>query len=100
MVSPAIVRHLLATRLTPESLILRNYEELDLTDQSAVLAFFEGEKPDLAYLAAAKVDRIYSIIPPGRIHLPKPDDPGQRHQRRISQWCREVAVLGLQLHLA
>lgn len=60
MVGSAIVRHLLAKRLTPETLIIRTHEELDLTDQSAVRAFFKAEKPNQAYLAAAKVDGIYA----------------------------------------
>ncbi|MDR2806212.1 MAG: GDP-L-fucose synthase [Dysgonamonadaceae bacterium] len=39
-------------------LLLRAYEELDLTDQQAAFAFFEQEKPEYVFLAAAKVGGI------------------------------------------
>ncbi len=38
--------------------ILKNHSELDLTNQSEVFAFFEREKPDYVFLAAAKVGGI------------------------------------------
>lgn len=38
--------------------ILRSINELDLTDQKAVMDFFEKEKPDYVFLAAAKVGGI------------------------------------------
>lgn len=60
MVGSAIVRHLLAGGLQAESLLLRTHAELDLTCQAAVRAFFEHEKPDLVYLAAAKVGGIHA----------------------------------------
>ncbi|NTW56633.1 MAG: GDP-L-fucose synthase [Chlorobiaceae bacterium] len=64
MVGSAIVRHLLNSSaqhsvLSPE-LILRTHDELDLTNQSAVRAFFEAERPDQVYLAAAKVGGIHA----------------------------------------
>lgn len=40
------------------SLILRTHAELELTDQTAVKDFFEREKPDYVFLAAAKVGGI------------------------------------------
>jgi GDP-L-fucose synthase len=40
------------------NLLLRTYEELDLMDQKATFAFFESEKPDYVFLAAAKVGGI------------------------------------------
>jgi GDP-L-fucose synthase len=40
------------------NLITRTFEELDLTDQSKVTAFFEYEKPEFVFLAAAKVGGI------------------------------------------
>lgn len=46
--------------LDPLQLVLRTHAELDLTDQSAVRAFFESEKPDQVYLAAAKVGGIHA----------------------------------------
>ena len=41
-------------------IITRTHAELDLTNQAAVQAFFEAEKPDQVYLAAAKVGGIYA----------------------------------------
>ena len=58
MVGSAIVRTLLAQGRT--NLVTRTHAELDLTEQSAVRAFFLAEKPDQVYLAAAKVGGIYA----------------------------------------
>ncbi len=41
-----------------ENLILKTRQELDLLDQSAVKTFFEKEKPEYVFLAAAKVGGI------------------------------------------
>ncbi len=38
----------------------RTHSELDLTNQSAVLAFFEAERPDYVFLAAARVGGIHA----------------------------------------
>lgn len=56
MVGSAIVRKL--KKEGHSNLILRNSRELDLTDQSAVASFFESEKPEYVFLAAAKVGGI------------------------------------------
>ena len=56
MVGSAIVRKLKAEGYN--NLILRSSKELDLRNQSAVNAFFEAEKPDYVFLAAAKVGGI------------------------------------------
>lgn len=40
------------------NIITRTHAELDLTDQTAVRAFFEQEKPEYVFLAAAKVGGI------------------------------------------
>jgi GDP-L-fucose synthase len=56
MVGSAIVRKLKAEGF--ENLVLRSSKELDLRDQYAVNAFFEAEKPDYVFLAAAKVGGI------------------------------------------
>ncbi len=56
MVGSAIVRKLKAEGF--ENLVLRSSKELDLRDQSAVNAFFEAEKPEYVFLAAAKVGGI------------------------------------------
>lgn len=41
-------------------LLLRSRSELDLTDQAAVDAFYESERPDYVFLAAAKVGGIHA----------------------------------------
>ncbi len=56
LVGSAICRHLL--RLGYTNLIARTRGELDLTNQSAVDAFFAAEKPEYVFLAAAKVGGI------------------------------------------
>lgn len=60
MVGSAIVRHLLANGYPEEQIIGRTHAELDLTNQAAVRSFFEAEKPDQVYLAAAKVGGIHA----------------------------------------
>ncbi|MFA5682750.1 MAG: GDP-L-fucose synthase, partial [Hydrogenophaga sp.] len=60
MVGSAIVRHLLAQGHPASHLITRTHAELDLTDQAAVRAFFDRERPDQVYLAAAKVGGIHA----------------------------------------
>ncbi len=56
LVGSAIFRHLKAEGHT--NLITRNHAELDLSDQAAVNAFFDKEKPEYVFLAAAKVGGI------------------------------------------
>jgi len=58
MVGSAIVRNLQSKGYS--NIITRTHAELDLTNQAAVHAFFEKEKPEQAYLAAAKVGGIYA----------------------------------------
>jgi GDP-L-fucose synthase len=58
MAGSAIVRRLQADRF--DNLIQRTHGELDLTDQAAVGAFFERQKPDYVFLAAAKVGGIHA----------------------------------------
>ena len=64
MVGSAIVRHLQKNLIaseaqqSPAEIITRTHAELDLTNQASVKAFFAKEKPDLVYLAAAKVGGI------------------------------------------
>ncbi|MDP3355564.1 MAG: GDP-L-fucose synthase [Polaromonas sp.] len=60
MVGSAIVRQLLAAGHVPESIITRTHAKLDLTDQAAVRAFLQAERPDQVYLAAAKVGGIHA----------------------------------------
>ena len=43
-----------------QNLITRTHKELDLTDQAATRAFFESDKPEYVFLAAAKAGGIYA----------------------------------------
>lgn len=56
MVGSAICRKLRAEGYT--NLILRSSQELDLRNQEAVEGFFTSERPDIVFLAAAKVGGI------------------------------------------
>lgn len=58
MVGSAIVRVLKSQGQI--NFVVRTHAELDLTDQQAVRHFFETEKPDQVYLAAAKVGGIHA----------------------------------------
>jgi len=58
MVGSAIVRILHAQGFN--NIVTRAHAELDLTNQAAVQQFFERERPDQVYLAAAKVGGIYA----------------------------------------
>lgn len=58
MVGSAILRRLQKERF--ENFALRTSKELDLRDQAAVKKFFESEKPDYVFLAAAKVGGIHA----------------------------------------
>lgn len=56
LVGSAIVRNLKAKGYS--NIVGRTHKELELTDQAAVRAFFEEERPDVVVLAAAKVGGI------------------------------------------
>lgn len=56
LVGSAIVRKLKAEGYN--NLVLRTHKELDLVNQAAVTDFFEREKPEFVFLAAAKVGGI------------------------------------------
>jgi len=58
MVGSAIMRNLTAKGFG--NIVTRTHAQLDLTNQAAVQAFFESEKPDQVYLAAAKVGGIHA----------------------------------------
>jgi len=58
MVGSAIVRNLQAKGYA--NIVTRTHAQLDLTNQQAVSAFFETEKPEQVYLAAAKVGGIHA----------------------------------------
>jgi GDP-L-fucose synthase len=56
LVGSALVRNLTSKGYT--NLLVRTHAELDLTNQAAVKAFFEAEKPEYVFLSAAKVGGI------------------------------------------
>jgi GDP-L-fucose synthase len=56
LVGSAFVRRLEAGGYT--NILTRTHADLDLTEQSAVTAFFQREKPDYVFLSAAKVGGI------------------------------------------
>jgi GDP-L-fucose synthase len=58
MVGGALVRRF--SREPGVTLLLRTRQELDLTNQAAVTAFYAAEKPDTAIIAAAKVGGIHA----------------------------------------
>jgi GDP-L-fucose synthase len=58
MVGSAIARTL--RQQGQENIVTRTHAELDLCDQAGVRSFFESEKPDQVYLAAAKVGGIHA----------------------------------------
>jgi GDP-L-fucose synthase len=58
MVGSAIIRRLESGGYT--NILIRTHAELDLTNQAAVSHFFQVEKPDYVFLAAAKVGGIYA----------------------------------------
>ena len=58
MVGSAIVRKLNSEGYA--NIITKSRAELDLTDQSAVRSFYESEKPDFVFIAAAKVGGIHA----------------------------------------
>ncbi|EDM72678.1 putative nucleotide di-P-sugar epimerase or dehydratase [Roseobacter sp. AzwK-3b] len=62
MVGGAILRRLKARAAQGEALeiVTRTHAELDLTDQAAVRAFMQAERPDVVILAAAKVGGIHA----------------------------------------
>jgi GDP-L-fucose synthase len=58
MVGSAIVRALRARGAC--EIVTRTHAELDLTEQSAVRSFFEAQRPEQVYLAAARVGGIHA----------------------------------------
>lgn len=58
MVGSAIVRNLQGRGF--RNILCRTHGELDLTDQAATRAFFEAERPEYVFLAAAKVGGIHA----------------------------------------
>lgn len=56
LVGSAILKNLIDKKFT--NIVVRTHDELDLKDTLAVARFFETEKPDYVFLAAAKVGGI------------------------------------------
>lgn len=60
MVGSAIVRQLISQGHSTANIITRAHVDLDLTNQTAVNAFFAQERPEQVYLAAARVGGIHA----------------------------------------
>ena len=60
MVGSAVIRSLKKKGF--DNLVLRTSDELDLRESSAVVNFFESEKPNVVILAAARVGGIQANI--------------------------------------
>jgi len=60
LVGSAIVRRLLYLGHSKSCIIIRSHSELDLINQEKVNNFFEKEKPEQVYMAAARVGGIHS----------------------------------------
>ena len=58
LIGSAIVRRLIASGVNVKDIITRTHKDLDLTNQKAVAQFFENNKIDQVYVAAAKVGGI------------------------------------------
>lgn len=58
LVGSALMRQLQSQGYT--NIVTRTHAELDLTDQTVVASFFESEKPEYVFLAAAKVGGIHA----------------------------------------
>lgn len=58
LVGSALMRQLTGQGYT--NIITRTHAELDLTDQAATRSFFENERPEYVFLAAAKVGGIHA----------------------------------------
>lgn len=82
----AIVRGLEAAGC--KNLLLRTHRELDLIDQAAVRSFFEGERPEIVVLAAAKVGGILanSMYPGDFIY------ENLMIQSNVMHWSRKTGV--------
>ncbi len=59
LVGSALVRRLTASA-PRHDIVTRSHAELDLTDQAATQAFFAAEKPDIVFLAAARVGGVFA----------------------------------------
>src|SRR5690348_15742496 len=79
MVGSAITRALQAAGY--KNLLLRTRKEVDLADHAAVRRFFDAEKPEYVFLAAAKVGGILANNTPRRLHLRQPRHRGEYLRR-------------------
>lgn len=60
MVGSGVVRILRQQGVLSQNIIVRSHTDLDLTDRSAVIDFFDQVRPTQVYLAAAKVGGIHA----------------------------------------
>ncbi len=81
-------------------LITRTHAELELTDQAAVREFFEQEKPEYVFLAAAKVGGgcCQQHLSSG-IYLFQPRNPNQCNPFGLGKRSEASAVSGVFLYL-
>ncbi len=93
MVGSALVKQLNAAGY--QRLVVRSHAELDLTDQTAVRAFMNQEKPDYVILAAAKVGGIHAnhVYPAEFIYQNLMMEANIVHQAWAAG-CRQLLFLG------
>lgn len=93
MVGSAILRRLQAAG--HNNILVRTHAELNLTDQSAVRAFMQTQKPDQVILAAAKVGGIHAnnVYPAEFIYQNLMMEANIVHQAWAAG-CRELLFLG------
>jgi GDP-L-fucose synthase len=85
LVGSAIVENLKSKGYT--NIIGKTHAELDLLDQKAVADFFESEKPEYVFLAAAKVG---GIIANNTFRAPS----------KLYSRCKEASVFGKYMYLS
>ena len=70
------------------NIIVRTHTELDLIDSRAVATFFEEQKPDYVFLAAAKVGGIVA------------NDSEQCGPSKLPEWRKKIDVFGQYMYLS
>jgi len=72
-----------------------NHAQLDLTDQAAVAEFFDRERPEYVFLAAAKVGGIHANNNlPGDVHPRQPGDPDNVIHQAWRHGVKRLLFLG------
>ena len=99
LVGGAIVRRLL--RAGGSDLVTRTHAELDLTQQSAVDAFFRDGRIDQVYLAAARVGGIHANSSyPADFIRDNLQIQNNVIDRGLAPWRPQAAVPWFELHLS